>query len=186
MPLLTVPNEILRLAFPLDFSDLIIPQSQQNGLDPLLVSALIRQESSFDPTVDSVADARGLMQFIPSTAQDVANQLSWPNYSIDDLYRPVVSVAFGTHYLKSMRDYQNGSDVGAVLSYNAGPGAAQSWLSQAGSDLETLYEVIGYAESQSYLDFIYTNHFMYQHLYTANPPDCRPTAPPMTQTPPAS
>ncbi|HVU12677.1 MAG TPA: transglycosylase SLT domain-containing protein [Phototrophicaceae bacterium] len=170
--LLSIPDAVLRLAFPLDYADLIIPASQQNNLDPLLVFALIRQESSFDPTVDSSADARGLMQFVPATAQDVANQLQWPNYTLDDLYRANVATAFGTHYLASMRDFQNGSDIGAVLSYNAGPGIAQTWLSQSGNDLDTLYEIVGYSESKSYLDFIYTNHFVYQHLYTANPPTC--------------
>ena len=170
--ILTIPHAILRLAFPIHFSDLLLPLSQQNGLDPLLVAALIRQESSFDPTVISVANARGLMQFVPATAQDMANQLNWPDYKLDDLYRPMVSIAFGTHYLSAMREYQGGSDVGAMLSYNAGPGIAKQWLDRAGGDLEALYETIDYSESQSYLDFIYTNHFIYQQLYTANPPTC--------------
>jgi soluble lytic murein transglycosylase len=170
--ILTIPHAILRLAFPIHYSDLLLPLSQQNGLDPLLVAALIRQESSFDPTVISVANARGLMQFVPATAQDMANQLNWPDYKLDDLYRPMVSIAFGTHYLSAMREYQGGSDVGAMLSYNAGPGIAKQWLDRAGGDLEALYETIDYSESQSYLDFIYTNHFIYQQLYTANPPTC--------------
>ena len=172
LSILTIPHAILRLAFPIRYSDLLLPLSQQNGLDPLLVAALVRQESSFDPTVVSIANARGLMQFVPATAQDMADQLSWPNYTLDDLYRPIVSISFGTHYLSSMRDYQDGSDVGAMLSYNAGPGIAKQWLSRAGNDLEALYETIDYSESQSYLDFIYTNHFIYQQLYTANPPTC--------------
>ncbi len=152
---------------------MIVPLSQQNGLDPLLVAALVRQESSFDPTVDSVADARGLMQFVPPTAQDVANQLNWQNYTLDDLYRPIVSVTFGTHYLSAMKDYQGGSGVGALLSYNAGPGTASIWLNQAGDDLEALYLVINYSESRSYLDIIYSNHYLYQRLYTSGVPDCR-------------
>ncbi len=172
LSILDVPPAILRLAFPIRYADLLIPLAQQNGLDPLLVAALVRQESSFDPTVVSVANARGLMQFVPATAQDMADQLNWPDYTLDDLYRPIVSISFGTHYLSSMRAYQDGSDVGALLSYNAGPGIAKQWLNNAGSDLEALYETIDYSESRSYLDLIYTNHFIYQHLYTDNPPTC--------------
>jgi soluble lytic murein transglycosylase len=112
------------------------------------------------------------MQFIPSTAQDVANQLGWENYTVPDLYRPVVSITFGTHYLSSMRDFQGGSEAGALLSYNAGPGTAQSWLSQSGGDIEALYDLITFDETKSYLDLIYVNYFMYQHLYTENPPNC--------------
>ena len=170
--ILDVPHAILRLAFPIRYADLLVPLAQQNGLDPLLVAALVRQELSFDPTVVSVANARGLMQFVPATAQDMADQLNWPNYTLDDLYRPIVSISFGTHYLSSMRDYQDGSEVGALLSYNAGPGIARQWLNNAGSDLEALYETIDYSESRSYLDLIYTNHFIYQQLYTDNPPTC--------------
>ncbi|MEO8396860.1 MAG: lytic transglycosylase domain-containing protein, partial [Chloroflexota bacterium] len=172
LSILSVPKAILRLAFPIRYADLLVPLAQQNGLDPLLVAALVRQESSFDPTVVSVANARGLMQFVPATAQDMADQLAWPDYTLDDLYRPIVSISFGTHYLSAMRDYQDGSDVGALLSYNAGPGIAKQWLNNAGSDLEALYETIDYSESRSYLDLIYTNHFIYQQLYTDNPPTC--------------
>jgi soluble lytic murein transglycosylase len=83
-----------------------------------------------------------------------------------------------------MRDYQGGSNVGALLSYNAGPGAAQQWLGNAGGDVDVLYETVGYAETQLYLDIITVNHFMYQHLYTANAPTCGfDTAPPLIETP---
>ncbi len=183
-PFFSIPDSVLRLAYPLRFADLIVPQAQKNNLDPLLVAGLIRQESSFDPTVNSSANARGLMQFVPATAQDMADQLKWPNYTLDDLYRPMVSVAFGTHYLASMRDFQGGSNVGALLSYNAGPGAAQQWLNNAGGDVDVLYETVGYAETQLYLDIITVNHFMYQHLYTANAPTCGfDTAAPLIETP---
>jgi soluble lytic murein transglycosylase len=173
-PIVDIPDAILRLAYPMYYSDLFLPRAQEEGLDPLLVAALIRQESSYDPTVISVVGARGLMQFMPPTAQDMADQLGYDDYSLDDLFRPIVSVDFGTHYLSSMRDFQGGSDAGALLSYNAGPGAAQGWINRAGSDLEVLYETIAFAETRLYLDLIYANHFMYQKLYTdGGAPDCR-------------
>jgi soluble lytic murein transglycosylase len=171
-PILAIPQEVLRLAFPIYYSDLVTTLAAENTLDPLLVAALVRQESSFDPTNLSIADARGLMQLIPSTAQDVASQLAWPDYKLDDLLRPMVSLAFGTHYLSSMAAFQGGSQVGALLSYNAGPGAALSWLDDAGDDLDVLYQTIAYDETKTYLDIIYVNHFIYQYLYTDNAPTC--------------
>ena len=170
--LLTIPPAVLRLAFPVYYRDLLTTRAAENELDPLLVAALVRQESSFDPTNLSSADARGLMQLIPSTAQDVAGRLAWPDYSLDDLYRSMVSLAFGTYYLRAMADFQDGSTVGALLSYNAGPGAAQGWLNDAGGDLDVLYQTIAYAETKTYLDVIYVNHFIYQFLYTADVPTC--------------
>lgn len=163
--ILSIPDAVLRLAYPIYFGDMLVQKSQERGLDPLLVAALIRQESSYDPTVFSVVGASGLMQFMPATAQDMANQLGYTNYTQDDLLRAMVSIDFGTHYLRSMRDFQGGSDVGALLSYNAGPGAAQVWIRQAGNDLEALYDAIAFPETQLYLDLIYSNHYMYQKLY---------------------
>ena len=163
--ILSIPDAVLRLAYPIYFGDMLVQKSQERGLDPLLVAALIRQESSYDPTVFSVVGASGLMQFMPATAQDMANQLGYTNYAHDDLLRAMVSIDFGTHYLRSMRDFQGGSDVGALLSYNAGPGAAQVWIRQAGNDLEALYDAIAFPETQLYLDLIYSNHYMYQKLY---------------------
>ena len=184
-PLFTIPQGILRLAFPIYYSDLLTRLSAENNLDPLLVAALVRQESSFDPTNVSIADARGLMQLVPTTAQDVANQLSWPDYKVDDLLRPMVNLAFGTHYLSAMTAFQDGSVVGALLSYNAGPVAAQSWLGEANGDIDILYQAIDFTETKTYLDVIYVNHFIYQYLYTDNAPTCgfdlpepvQPTAP---------
>jgi soluble lytic murein transglycosylase len=186
-PLFSIPQGILRLAYPVYYGDLLTRLAGENNLDPLLVAALVRQESSFDPTNVSVADARGLMQLVPTTAQDVANQLAWPDYKLDDLLRPMVNLAFGTHYLSAMTAFQGGSAVGALLSYNAGPGAAQSWLSDAGGDLDVLYQVIDFAETKTYLDVIYVNHFIYQYLYTDNAPTCGFDLPdPIQPTPPAA
>ncbi len=166
VPIVDIPDALLRLAYPIYYADLIVPRSQERSLDPMLVAGLIRQESSYDPTVVSVVGARGLMQFMPPTAQDMADQLGYANYELDDLYRPIVAVDFGTHYLRSMRDFQGGSDAGALLSYNAGPGAARAWVAEAGDDLEALYDAILFPETQLYLDLIYSNHYMYQKLYT--------------------
>jgi soluble lytic murein transglycosylase len=183
-PILSIPTAILRWAFPIYYDDLLLQLSNEKGLDPLLVAALVRQESSFDPTVVSIADARGLMQLVPTTAQDIANQLAWPNYTLDDMYRPQANLTFGTHYLSSMKAFQGNSEIGALLSYNAGPGAAQSWLAAANGDIDLLYETIEFAETQTYLDVIYTNHFLYQYLYTGGAPDCGlSTLPPVPPTP---
>lgn len=172
VPLSQIPRGLLQLAFPYYYGDLITSATQEYGLDPLLLAALIRQETSFDATATSFADARGLLQFVPATAQDVADRLGRTDYTEDDLFRPIVSVPFGAYYLSSMRDFQGGSIPGALLSYNAGPGAALNWLNAAGDDLERLYDTIAYAETQLYLEIIYENYAVYQHLYGGGVPSC--------------
>ena len=143
-----------------------------DGLDPLLVAALVRQETSFDATAVSPVGARGLLQFMPATAQDMADQLGMPDFELSDLNRPVVAIPFGTHYLSSMQAYQGGSAAGALLSYNAGPGAAQGWVSQAGNDLDLLYRTIAYDETRDYLELIHGNYIVYQYLYGREVPAC--------------
>jgi soluble lytic murein transglycosylase len=172
VPFTQIPRAILQLAYPYYYGDLITVATQQYGLDPLLLAALIRQETSFDATATSFADARGLLQFVPATAQDVADRLGQTDYDEADLFRPMVSVPFGAYYLSSMRDFQDGSIPGALLSYNAGPGAALSWLTEAGDDLERLYDTIDFAETQLYLEIIYENYAVYQHLYGGGVPSC--------------
>jgi soluble lytic murein transglycosylase len=172
VPFTQIPRAILQLAYPYYYGDLITAATQQYGLDPLLLAALIRQETSFDATATSFADARGLLQFVPATAQDVADRLGQTDYTENDLFRPMVSVPFGAYYLSSMRDFQDGSIPGALLSYNAGPGAALSWLTEAGADLERLYDTIDFAETRLYLEIIYENYTVYQHLYGGGVPGC--------------
>jgi len=76
------------------------------GLDPLLVLALIRQESLFESLATSHAAAHGLMQVIPATGAQIAAELGWPpGYGTGDLYRPYVSLRFGTYYLAQQRDH---------------------------------------------------------------------------------
>jgi soluble lytic murein transglycosylase len=172
VPFSRIPRAVLQLAYPFYYVDLISSASAEYDLDPLLVASLIRQETSFDAFATSIADARGMMQFIPSTAQDVADRLGRTDYTVNDLYRPVVNVPFGAYYLDSMRDFQNGSIAGALLSYNAGPGAAQSWINEAGNDIELLYETIDFDETRLYLELIYQNYTVYQHLYGGGVPAC--------------
>jgi soluble lytic murein transglycosylase len=162
----------VQLAYPLYYPELLISQSEERGLDPLLVAALIRQESSFDATAVSAADARGLMQFVPSTAQDVATRLGWPDFTLRDLLRPIVSIPFGTYYLSAMQDAQGGSLLGAILSYNAGPGAAYGWLGEAGDNFDRLYDTISYNETQLYLRLIYENYAAYRYRYGDPTPAC--------------
>jgi soluble lytic murein transglycosylase len=172
VPFTQIPRAILQMAYPFYYVDLIASASREYNLEPLLVASLIRQETSFDATATSIADARGLMQFVPATAQDVANRLGQTDYTVDDLYRPMVSVPFGAYYLASMRDFQNGSVPGALLSYNAGPGAAQSWVAEAGDNIDLLYETIDFDETKLYLELIYENYAVYRHLYGDGVPAC--------------
>jgi soluble lytic murein transglycosylase len=99
---LSAPRYFNLIRFGPYFGDLILPEALSAELDPLFLLSVVRQESLFQGAATSSASARGLMQVIPSTGAAIAAELGWPpDYSEADLHRPIVSVRFGTHYLKS-------------------------------------------------------------------------------------
>src|SRR6185436_16412928 len=102
---LEAPPYFNHVRYGLYYHDLILQEEQNYGLDPLFMFSVIRQESLFEGFVQSNAGAYGLMQIIPATGEQIAGELQWPiGYNSDDLYRPNVSVRFGSYYLASNRD----------------------------------------------------------------------------------
>jgi len=159
------PSFLQRLAYPLYFEELVIAEAQANALDPLLLFALVRQESLFEPQAASWADARGLTQIVPSTGEWIAAHLGWPEYRSDDLDKPYVNVKFGAWYLAhQIQDF--GNVFAALAAYNAGPGNAIRWLSAENeSDDDRFVEGITFAESQLYVKRLYEYYFAYSALY---------------------
>jgi soluble lytic murein transglycosylase len=127
---------------------------------------MIRQESLFEGFVRSTAGARGLMQIIPSTAANIAGELGWPfDYVEDDLYRPDVSIRFGTHYLAGNLRLTEGDPFEALAAYNAGPGNAMAWKELSGGDPDLYLEVIRFDETRLYIRNIYEIFVIYRRLY---------------------
>ncbi len=160
------PPYFSRIRYGLYYSDLIAANAQVNGLDPLLLFSVIRQESLFEGFVSSAAGARGLMQIIPSTGAQIASELGKPtNYSDNDLYRPFVSVMFGAYYLAKNRNLFNGDIYGALAAYNGGPGNSLEWKSLAGDDPDLFLESVRFEETRNYIRSIYEIHNIYRRLY---------------------
>lgn len=162
-----VPLFLRKLAYPLYFRELIVAQAQTRNLDPLLLAALIRQESLFEPSITSIADARGLAQVIPPTGEWIAGQLGWTKWQLDDLWRPVVSVTFGAYYLHVQLNTFDGWVIPALMAYNAGPGRVRQWLENF-SDLDMLVEMAPISEPARYVRLIYANYYRYRQLYRSS------------------
>jgi soluble lytic murein transglycosylase len=166
---LSAPRYFNLIRFGPYFGDLILPEALAAGLDPLFLLSVVRQESLFQGAATSVASARGLMQVIPDTGAAIAAELGWPpGYTEADLHRPIVSVRFGTHYLKQQWDTFDGDLMAALAAYNGGPGNAATWLERAGGDPDLFYEVVGFEETRTYLRTIYEVFNIYRNLYAAD------------------
>ncbi len=163
---LDAPPFIARLAYPTYYQDLALQNARLSDLDPLLVFALIRQESLIESLAASWASARGLMQVIPPTGAEIHAELGWPpGYETADLYRPYVSLRFGTHYLAKQRDRFDGRIDVALAGYNGGPFNAQRWLERAGDDVDLFRELVTFSETRTYIQRIKEHLAVYQALY---------------------
>lgn len=94
----SLPQDVLRVIFPIDYWQQLEGSAKRRGLDPYLVVALAAQESTFDAGISSSAGAIGLMQIMPATGRSVARQLGIKPFSTRRLTDPEVNMAIGTEY----------------------------------------------------------------------------------------
>ena len=158
------PGFVQRLSFPVYYQDLVVPEAQKQGIDPLVLFALIRQESLFESFINSLADARGLTQVIPPTGEWIASRLGWGELGENDLYLPYVNVQFGAYYLSVQLATFDDEAIPALAAYNAGPGHIHDWLEEA-PDIDLFVESIPFAESRRYVRNVYENYAHYRRLY---------------------
>lgn len=164
-PIQDAPLALQRLIYPLAYADLLSAEAQNRNLDPLLLAALVRQESYFEPLAESSAGARGLGQIMPSTALGIATSLHLDDFDVEDLYRPTVSIRFAAYYLSAQLRYFDNQLLVALAAYNGGPGNTLRWLEIAGPDLDLFVEVITAEQSQRYLREVYAQYLFYEALY---------------------
>ncbi len=149
--------------YPFPFVDTIENWSQQRQLNPMLVTALIRQESRFEPDIKSSVGAVGLMQVMPETGEYIANNIKVKQFKLAD---PETNIKFGTWYLDHTHLEYNNNSMLAVASYNAGPGAVAGWLSKAKTqDPDEFVETIPYSETRGYVKSVLGNYWNYLRLY---------------------
>jgi soluble lytic murein transglycosylase len=157
--------ENYRLYFPVLERETLISSSKENGLDPVLVAALIRQESNFNPLATSPAGARGLMQLMPAVGKTVADSKGIGPWDPELLYQPAVNIKLGTAHLSGLA-HKYPEVVKVLAAYNAGESRVEKWSSKTGaSDPEVFTERIPFVETRDYVRTILRNRAYYQALY---------------------
>jgi soluble lytic murein transglycosylase len=161
----TKTADVYRLVYPLLYRDLLAAESRRHRLDPALVAALIRQESSFTPRAISRAGARGLMQVMPTVGRSIARARGYPIWDPALLLEPAVSLELGTsHLADALRQYPDLTR--ALAAYNAGGSRVTRWNRKAGvSDPEVFAERIPFDETRDYVRIVQRNVEMYRVLY---------------------
>jgi soluble lytic murein transglycosylase len=159
------PSDLWRVAFPAPYPDLFHEASSEAGVSNLLMLAMVRQESFFDPRAGSPAGALGLTQVIPLTGEAIASDLEIADFQVEQLYRPGVSLRFGAYYLGQQIDAFEGNFYHALAAYNGGPGNAARWADAAQGDVDRFVEEITFDQTRLYVKLVSENLARYRQLY---------------------
>jgi soluble lytic murein transglycosylase len=164
------PEELTRdewdVFYPLAYWDTIRQEATARSIDPYTVAGLIRQESVFNPRAVSSANAYGLMQLLPGTAQLTAKR-----YGVDEsvttetlLSNPRLNVRLGMSYLKEQLD-KYGRIEYVAAAYNAGPGRVVQWRASLPLQIDEWAEAIPFRETRGYVQGVVRNTLQYRRLY---------------------
>ena len=160
-----LPDEILKVIFPLEYWSSIRRESAARGLDPYVIAALIAQESTFDPEIRSVANAWGLMQIVPTTGRRLARNLGVRGFSTARLKDPQLNIRLGTYYFSKLVE-QFGGTYYALASYNAGETRVVRWKAERPRlDEDEFIDDIPFPETQNYVKRILGTAEDYRMLY---------------------
>lgn len=155
-----------RLGFPLAYEKFVKPYSELWGLDDKLAYSIMRQESAFKPEALSYAYAYGLMQIIPPTGDEIAQNINYENFDVSELNNPRINTLFGTYYLKYLLKEFDDELVFAIAGYNAGPHAVKRWKVKANSmEMDEFIELIPYKETNKYVKKVLVNYLVYNKIY---------------------
>jgi soluble lytic murein transglycosylase len=156
----------LRESVPRPFWYAVRRWSKRYRIDSMLVYALIRQESQFNPRAHSSADAYGLMQLIPTTAAQVSKWIGLRPPSRESLTQPNLNVRLGTRYLANLLRRYKGRLALAVAAYNAGPSRVDRWVRRHGDrPLDEWVEEIPFDETRDYVKRVLTGYLSYSARY---------------------
>ena len=162
------PRDLVELLYPAPFRESLLKHAPSRNVDPRFVLSIARQESRFQPDAKSVAAARGMMQFIPATATQIAAQLNLKRFDQDDLYNADTAILFGSQYLANLFKLFPDQPQAVAGSYNGGDDNLTRWIARSRSnDPDRYVPEIGFAQTRDYVYKVLANFWIYQRLYDA-------------------
>lgn len=158
-----------RQAYPRPYLGIVRKNAEANQVPLPLIYAVMREESEFEPTAVSSAEAYGLMQLIVPTAVTAAKGTPF-RANTKTLLLPATNIALGTRVLRELLARFDGRTTLAVAGYNAGPGRAKRWLRERpATSLDLWIESIEYAETRGYVKRVLESQAAYGWLYPNDP-----------------
>jgi len=163
------PREFWEMFYPLGWRDALTAAAGRAAVDPFLVAAVVREESSFYPAARSRVGARGLMQLMPDTGRAVAQSRQIPFPDADVLDQPVTNLELGsTFFAGLLREF--GDPRLAAAAYNAGPTRVREWWAgRRSDDLEVWVDQIPYNETRAFVKRVMLSYEEYRRIYGEKP-----------------
>lgn len=162
-------SNLMKIMFPLRYSEYIIKYSKEYSLSPFLVAGVIRAESNFKPNVKSSKGARGLMQITNTTGQWAAGEMKLSDFKEEFLNEPEYNIRMGCWYLDNLKKEFNGNMDLVLAAYNGGRGNVQKWLNDTNhsKDGKSLH-YIPFEETDKYVKRVKINYNIYKFIYSKN------------------
>ena len=156
-------DDIYKLVYPEKYHSIVSKYAREFSVPEELVFAIIKVESDFDPEVVSSADARGLMQMLPSTYYWLATKLGDSNPDEKLLFDPETNIRYGTYYLQYLYS-RFGTWEKAIIAYNWGEGNFSEFLDEEGYASGD-YDSIPVKETRNYIKKVMHHWKKYEELY---------------------
>ncbi|HEY3197762.1 MAG TPA: transglycosylase SLT domain-containing protein, partial [Nitrospirales bacterium] len=155
-----------QMAYPGGYFPVIRALPVNQGVDANLVTAVIREESAYNPGAVSIAGALGLMQVMPQTGQKIAAQLDPQAFDRERLFEPCYNIRFGSWYLRHLTEKFGNNLAHIIAAYNAGPDVVSKWVQQAGNkEQDEFIELIPYTETRNYVKKVLRSYGEYKRIY---------------------
>ena len=159
-------RRLLEVVYPFPYREIVAREAAEWGVSPIMLAALIRQESAFEADIVSHAGAIGLMQVMPSTGRELAGAHGPNPFQESSLTAPEVNLHLGSAFFVDMSERYDGVLPLVLSAYNAGPTRATRWRRYPeASDPLRFTERIPFEETRGYVKNVRRNLGLYQILY---------------------
>jgi soluble lytic murein transglycosylase len=161
-----LPLVVRELLYPRYFANYVDADAKSFGTDPTLVLAIMREESRFNPRAKSEAAARGLLQFIITTARQIGRDIGLVDVDEDDLYDPRVVIRLGAKYVSTLSKELDGDRYQIAAAYNAGPHQTALWSRMAaGPGDDYFLTAVSFDETKNYVRKVMNSYKRYAEIY---------------------
>jgi soluble lytic murein transglycosylase-like protein len=166
-----LPPVVRQLLYPRYFYEFIAGDAKRYEVDPALVLSIMREESRFNPRAKSQAAARGLLQFIITTARDIGRDVGLVDVDPEDLYDPRVIIRLGAKYISELGKQFSGNRYRVAAAYNAGPRQVALWtrLQPAPGD-DYFLTAVNFDETKHYVRKVMNSYERYNEIYGKSGP----------------